>query len=150
LFMVSLTLKGMGGQLWTIHTKEAKIPYPKGKKGLKRGQTYFLKVQSIDDPSLYDEVYFRVLEDQKAEEVRRVTKRMEELQKLNPNDSTPKFILATYYTRKGLYHKALEELDALEKEKPGERFILEEKREIFAKIGFWKKWEEVNQRLNAL
>ena len=150
LFMVSLTLKGMGGQLWTLNTKETEIPYPMGKRGLKRGQTYFLKVQSVDDPSLNDEVYFRVLGDQKAEEVRRVTKQMEELQKLNPDDSTPKFILATYYMRKGLYHKALEELDALDRENPGERFILEKKREIFAKIGFWKKWEEVNQRLNAL
>jgi hypothetical protein len=150
MFMVSLTLKGMEGQLWTIRTKEADIRYPKGQKGLKRGQTYFLKVASVDDPSLSDEVYFRVLEDQKAEEVRRVTKKMEELQKLNPDDSTPKFVLITLYRGKGLYHKALGELDALERGHPGERFILEQKREIFAKIGFWRKWEEVNQKLNAL
>ena len=65
MFMVSLTLKGMEGQLWTIRTKEADIRYPKGQKGLKRGQTYFLKVASVDDPSLSDEVYFRILEDQK-------------------------------------------------------------------------------------
>jgi len=149
MFMVSLTLKGMEGQLWTIRTKEADIRYPDGQKGLKRGQTYFLKVASVDDPSLSDEVYFRVLEDQKAEEVRRVTKKMEELQKLNPDDSTPTFILVTLYRGKGLYHMALGELDALERRHVGERFILEQKREIFAKIGFWRKWEEVNQKLNA-
>jgi len=148
-FMVSLTLKGMGGRLWTLNTKDTEIPYPKGKSALERGQTYFVKVESMDDPSLSDEVYFRVLEVQKAEEVRRVREEMEDLQKLNSNDSTPKFILATFYRRKGLYHKALGELDVLEKGNPGERFILEEKREIFAKIGFWKKWEEVNQKLNA-
>lgn len=148
-FMVSLTLKGMGGRLWILNTKDTEIPYPKGKSALERGQTYFVKVESMDDPSLSDEVYFRVLEVQKAEEVRRVREEMEDLQKLNPYDSTPKFILATYYKREGLYHKALGELDVLEKGNAGERYILEEKREIFAKIGFWRKWEEVNQRLNA-
>jgi hypothetical protein len=149
-FMVSLTLKGMGGRLWTLNTKDTEIPYPKGKSALERGQTYFVKVESMDDPSLSDEVYFRVLEVEKAEEVRRVREEMEDLQKSNPNDSTFKFILATYYREKGLYHRALLELDALERESPGERFILEEKREIFAKIGYWRRWEEVNQRLNAL
>jgi len=149
-FLVSLTLKGMGGRLWTIHSKETDIPYPERQKGLDRGQTYFLKVESMDDPTLYDEVYFRVLEAQEAEEARRVKKEMNDLQKLNPNDSTPIFILVTYYKRKGLYHKALAELDALERESPRERFILEAEREIFAKIGFWKKWEEVNQQLNAM
>ena len=148
-FMVSLTLKGMGGQLWTLHTKETEIPYPTGKGELERGQTYFLKVASVDDPSLVDEVYFRVLEDQKAEEVRRVREEMEKLRKSNPDDATPRFILANYYARKGLYHEALGELDSLERKNPGERFILEEKRKIFAKIGFWKKWEEVNQKLTA-
>jgi len=148
-FMVSLTLKGMGGRLWTLNTKETEIPYPTGKGELERGQTYFLKVASVDDPSLADEVYFRVLEDQKAEEVRRASQEMEDFAKSNPDDSTPKFILATYYREKGLYHRALLELDALERESPGERFILEEKREIFAKIGYWKKWEEVNQKLTA-
>jgi hypothetical protein len=150
LFMVSLTLKGMGGQLWTIHTKGAQIPYPKGQRGLERGQTYFLKVESTEDPTLSDEVYFRVLDDQKAEEVRRVTRQMEELQKKNPDDSTARFILATFYKKKGLYHRALGELDALERENPRERFALQEKREIFAKMGFWRKWEAVNQKLNAL
>jgi hypothetical protein len=147
--MVSLTLKGMGGRLWTLNTKDTEISYPKGKRGLERGQTYFLRVESMEDPSLSDEVYFRVLEDQKAEEVRRATQEMEDFKKSNPDDSTPKFILATYYREKGLYHRALLELDALERESPGERFILEEKREIFAKIGYWKKWEEANQKLNA-
>jgi hypothetical protein len=148
-FMVSLTLKGMGGRLWTLNTKDTEISYPKGKRGLERGQTYFLRVESMEDPSLSDEVYFRVLEDQKAEEVRRATQEMEDFKKSNPDDSTPKFILATYYREKGLYHRALLELDALEGESPGERFILEEKREIFAKIGYWKRWEEANQKLNA-
>ena len=36
-FMVSLTLKGMGGQLWTLHTKDTEIPYPRGKGELERG-----------------------------------------------------------------------------------------------------------------
>jgi hypothetical protein len=148
-FMVSLTLKGMGGQMWTLNTKETEIPYPIRARELERGQTYFLKVKSMEDPTLYDEVYFRVLEDQKAEEVKRVAKQMENIQQSKPDDSTTTFILATYYMGKGLYHKALDELDALEKGNPGERFILEKKREIFAKIGLWKQWEEVNQKLNA-
>ena len=147
--MVSLTLKGMGGQLWTLNTKETEIPYPRGKGELERGQTYFLKVASMDNPSLADEVFFRVLESQTAEEVRRVREEMEGLQKSNPDDGTPKFILANYYRRKGLYHEALGEFDSLERKNPGERFILEQKREIFAKIGFWKQWEEVNQKLSA-
>jgi hypothetical protein len=147
-FMVSLTLKGMTGRLWTLNTNETEIPYPKEQKALERGQTYFLRVASTDDPSLSDEVYFRVLEDQKAEEVRHFTKQMKGLQRSNPDDSTPGFILATYYKKTGLYHSALVQLDALEKENPGERFIMEEKGEIFAKIGFWKKWEEINRKLN--
>lgn len=146
-FMVSLTLKGMSGRLWTLNTKEMAIPYPKDQRPLERGQTYFVRVESMDDSSVSDEVYFRVLDDRSAEEVIRITKQMEELQKSNPDDGTPEFILATFYRNKGLYHMALERLDTLEKKKPVERFILEEKREIFAKIGFWKKWEEVNQKL---
>ena len=147
-FMVSLTLKGMTGRLWTLNTNETEIPYPEEQKALERGQTYFLRVASTDDPSLSDEVYFRVLEDQKAEEVRHFTRQMQGLQKSNPDDSTPGFILATYYKKTGLYHRALVQLDALEKENPGERFIMEEKGEIFAKIGFWRKWEEINRKLN--
>jgi hypothetical protein len=148
-FTVSLTLKGMGGQLWNLETKETEIPYPRGKGELERGQTYFLKVASMDNPSLADEVFFRVLESKRAEEVRRVREKMEDLQKSNPDDVTPKFILANYYRQKGLYHEALGEFDSLERKNPGERFVLEQKREIFAKIGFWKQWEEVNQKLIA-
>jgi len=147
-FMVSLTLKGMTGRLWTLNTNETDIPYPKEQKALERGQTYFLRVASTDDSSLADEVYFRVLEDQRAEEVRHFTKQMKGLQRSNPDDSTPGFILATYYKKTGLYHRALVQLDALEKENPGERFIMEEKGEIFAKIGLWRKWEEINRKLN--
>ena len=148
-FMVSLTLKGMMGRLWTLNTRKTEIPYPKEQTALEQGQTYFLKVASTDDPSLSDEVFFRVLEDQKAEEVRHLAKQMKELQKSNPDDSTAGVILATYYKKTGLYHNALAQLDELETEKPGERFILEEQREIFAKIGFWKEWEKVNRKLNA-
>jgi len=147
-FMVSLTLKGMTGRLWTLNTNETETPYPKEQKALERGQTYFLRVASTDDPSLSDEVYFRVLEDQRAEEVRHFTKQMKGLQRSNPDDSTPGFILATYYKKTGLYHRALVQLDELEKENPGERFIMEEKGEIFAKIGLWRKWEEINRKLN--
>jgi len=147
-FMVSLTLKGMTGRLWTLNTNETDIPYPKEQKALERGQTYFLRVASTDDSSLADEVYFRVLEDQRAEEVRHFTKQMKGLQRSNPDDSTPGFILATYYKKTGLYHRALVQLDELEKENPGERFIMEEKGEIFAKIGLWRKWEEINRKLN--
>jgi hypothetical protein len=147
-FMVSLTLKGMRGRLWTLNTREMGIPYPKDQKPLERGQTYFVRVESMDDSSVSDEVYFRILDDRSAEEVIRITKQMEELQKSNPTDCTPEFILATSYRNRGLYHMALERLDTLEKKNPMERFILEEKGEIFAKMGFWKKWEEVNRKLN--
>jgi len=147
--MVSLTLKRMSGRLWTLNTKEMAIPYPKDQRPLERGQTYFVRVESMDDSSVSDEVYFRILDDRRAEEVIRITKQMEELQKSNPDDGTPGFILATLYRNKGLYHMALERLDTLEKKNPVERFVLEEKREIFAKIGFWKKWEEVNRKLNT-
>lgn len=146
-FMVSLTLKGMTGRLWTLNTKEMAIPYPKDQRPLERGQTYFVRVESMDDSSVSDEVYFRVLDDRSTEEVIRITKQMGELQKSNPDDGTPDFILATCYRNKGLYHMALDRLDTLEKKNPVERFIWEEKRDIFAKIGFWKKWEEVNRKL---
>ncbi len=149
-FMVSLTLKGTRGRLWTLNTVEMAIPYPKDQRPLERGQTYFVRVESMGDSSVSDEVYFRILDDRSAEEVIRIRKQMEELQKSNPADSTPKFIMATYYREQGLYHMALGELDVLERGNPRERYILEEKREIFAKIGFWRKWEEANQRLNAL
>jgi hypothetical protein len=147
--MVSLTLKGMGGRLWTLNTKETEIPYPKDQRPLEPGQTYFVRVESMDDSSVSDEVYFRILDDQSAEDVRRIAKQMEALRKSNPDDITPEFILTTFYRNNGLYHMALERLDTLEMKTPGERFVLEEKREIFAKIGFWKKWDEVNQKLMA-
>jgi len=147
-FMVSLTLKGMRGRLWTLNTKEMGIPYPKDQIPLERGQTYFVRVESKDDSSVSDEVYFRILDDRSAEELIRITKQMEGLQRSNPDDSTPGFILTTYYKQTGIYHMALEQLDTLEKKNPMERFILEEKAEIFAKIGFWRKWEEIKRKLN--
>jgi hypothetical protein len=148
-FMVSLTLKGMGGDLWTIRTQETGIPYPKDAEGLEPGQTYFLKVESTEDASLWDEVYFRVLGERDVDDVRRLTQEMEALQSLNPDDTTPRFILVRSYMSKGLYHLALDELDAWEAMEPGERLVLEEKREILAKIGLWKQWEEVNQKLGG-
>ena len=148
-FMVSLTLKGMGGELWTTETRETAVQYPKQRSALKRGQTYFLRVESREDTDLYDEVYFRVLEDQKAEEVKRVVTEMEALQESNPGDTTPQVLLVIFYMERGLYHQALAELEILDKTKPGERFVLEQRREIFAKIGFWKKWADVNQKLSA-
>lgn len=150
IFMVSLMLKGMGGQIWTMNTEETEISYPEGKRGLDRGKTYFLRVESEEDSSLYDEVYFRVLDEEMVEEVRRFENKMEDLRKSNPGDKTPTFILAGYYKGKGLYHEALGEFEALERVTPGERFILEGKREVYAKLGFWKKWEEVNKKLVAM
>ena len=148
--MVSLTLKGTRGKLWTIQTEETKISYPDGRRGLDRHQTYFLRVENLVDSSLYDEVYFRVLDEKKAAEVMRFAKKMEDYRKLNPDDSTSFFILVVYYMEKELYHKALVELEKLEKENPGERFVLKKRRETFARIGLWTKWQEVNQMLNAM
>jgi hypothetical protein len=148
--MVSLTLKGTRGKLWTIQTEETKISYPDGRRGLDRHQTYFLRVENLADSSLYDEVYFRVLDEKKAAEVMRFAKKMEDYRKLNPDDSTAFFILVVYYMEKELYHKALVELEKLEKEYPGERFVLKKRGEIFARIGLWTKWQEVNQMLNAM
>jgi hypothetical protein len=147
--MISLTIKGMGGRLWSLNTKDAGIPYPKGQKPLNRGQTYFVRVESADDSSVSEEVYFRVLDDRGAEEARRMAAQMEELGKSSPGDSTSEFILAAFFRSKGLYHAALERLDGLEAKNPGNRFVLEEKREILAKIGLWKQWEEVNRKLAA-
>lgn len=150
LFMLTITLKGLGGKLWTIQTKKTEIPYPKGRKGLDRGQTYFLRIESEKDSSIYDEVYFRILDEEKAREVKRFANVMERLRKSSPGDSSPLFISAGYYKERGLYHEALAALEALEKENPGERFIFEGKREIYATLGLWKRWEAVNQKINLL
>jgi hypothetical protein len=147
--MVSLTIKGMGGRLWSLNTRDAGIPYPRDQKPLDRGQTYFIRVESADDSSVSEEVYFRVLDDRSAEEVRRMAAQMEALRKSSPDDCSPEFILAVFYRNKGLYHMALERFDGLEARIPGDRFVLEEKKEIFAKIGLWKDWEEVNRKLAA-
>ena len=147
--MVSLTIKGMGGRLWSLNTRDAGIPYPKDQKQLERGQTYFVRVESADDSSASEEVYFRILDDRSAEEVRRMVTQMEELRKSNPDDTTPEFILAVFCRNKGLYHMAMERLDGLELKNPKDRFVLDEKKEIFAKIGLWKNWEEVNRKLAA-
>ena len=149
-FMVSLTLKGMGGKLWTFQTKEREIPYPKGREGLSRGQTYFLRVESEEDVSIYDEAYFMVLDKQKAEEVMGFAKKMKDLRKSNADDHTPTFILAGYYKERGLYHEALKAYEVLGQKEPGRRFVLEGKREIFAKLGLWKRREEINQSLKAM
>jgi len=145
--MVSLTLKGMGGRLWSLNTREAGIPYPKDQKQLERGQTYFVRVESANDAGVSEEVYFRLLDERSAEEVRRVAAQMQDFRKSHPDDSAPEFILAVFYRNKGLYHMALERLDGLEKKNPKDRFVLEEEREIFAKIGLWKDWEEVDRKL---
>ncbi len=148
--MVSLTLKGMDGKLWALQTKEREILYPKGQEGLSRGQTYFLRVESEEDSSIYDEVYFMVLDKQKTGEVMGFAKKMKDLRKSNPDDHTPTFILAGYYKERGLYHEALAAFEVLGQKEPGERFILEGKREIFAKLGLWKRWEEINQSLKVM
>lgn len=149
-FLISLTLKGMEGTLWAAQTDSTAILYPEGQKSLKRGQTYFLKVQSANDSSLYDEVYFRILEQEKATEVIGFEKKMMMLQKSNRDDMSPSFILATFYKGKGLFHQALIEFERLEKQNPEDRFILEQKREIFAKTGLWEEWETVNRKLTGM
>lgn len=149
-FMISLTVKGMEGRLWTLQTSKETAPYPKGRKALERGRTYFLRAQSRKDSSIYDEVYFMVLDNKKAEEVSGFVKKMEDLRKSDPQDHTPHFLLANYYRGKGLYHEALGAFEALEKKRPGERFVLEGKREIFAKLGFWEEWKQMKKRIEGL
>ncbi len=56
MFMVSLTLKGMKGKVWTFRTEETSVPYPKGEKGPDKGQTYFLRVEREGGTNRYDEV----------------------------------------------------------------------------------------------
>lgn len=149
-FTVSLTLKGMEGKLWSISTERNAILYPPEREGLKRGQTYFLRVESGKDGGIYDEVFFRVLDESKADEARRLANQMEELREKNPDDITPLFVLATYYRQVGLYHDALLVLEALAGQVPGEAFVLEERREIYSKLGLWQRWEEVNMSLQAM
>jgi hypothetical protein len=149
-FRVSLTLKGINGKLWTIQTAGTEISYPKGGKELAPGQTYFIRVENQSDAGLYDEAYFMVLDDKTKQEVQRFAKEMEKMQRSNPSDISPLIMLAVYYKEKGLFHEALVVLEKLDKKKPEEKFVLEEKRSVYAKIGFWNQWEAVNQKLQAM
>ncbi len=149
-FNISLTLKGMGGKLWSISTDRKAIVYPTERDELGRGQTYFLRVESEEDAGVYDEIFFRILDERKATEVKQFADEMENLRTMNPDDMTPLFVLTNYYRQKGLHHEALTVLDDLEKNTAAQRFVLEQKMEIFFKLGLWKKWEEANQRLSKL
>jgi len=149
-FTVSLTLKGMGGSLWSIRADTTGVPYPTGKPQLKRGTTYFLRVENEKKHDSYDEIFFRIMDGQEVAEVKRYAAEMEDLRTTNPDDVTPLFLLANYYSQKGLHHVALSTLEALEKHPSAERFVLEQKMGLFFKMGMWKKWEEANQKLNAM
>ena len=149
-FRISLTLKGMKGKLWSIQTGESKIAFPEGQKGLERGQTYFLRVESEKDKTLYEEVFFRVLDEKKAQEIMDFEGKLKDLLKSNPDDGSPAFILAGFYKKQGLFHRALEMIELLEKSNPKERFILEEKQEILAKLGLWEDWKAVDQKLKGM
>jgi hypothetical protein len=145
--MISLTLKGMGGKLWSLRTHHPQLPYPQDQKALDRGQTYFLRIEREDDITILDEVFFMILDERKAREAGDYAREMEGLRKANPQDVTPFFILANYYRENGLLHEALEELEALEKILPASRFVLEGERDIYHRLGLWKKWEEVDGKL---
>ena len=41
-------------------------------------------------------------------------------------------------------------IERLEKSNPKERFILEEKQEILAKLGLWEDWKAVDQKLKGM
>jgi len=149
-YTVSLTLKGMKGSLWSIKTGEFEVPFPAGEKPLERGQTYFLRVESDQDPTIADEVYFRVLDKGKAREVEEFEARMADMSKSNPEDMSPAFILAGFYKKTGMSQRALEEVEKLEKARPDERFILEEKAELLAKMGLREEWEAVNRKIESM
>ena len=149
-FKISLTLKGITGKLWAIQTGGTEIPFPNKNKELDRGQTYFLRVESQTDSSLYDEIYFMVLDEEKVREIKRFVSEMKKIQQSDPADITPLFILAVYYKEKGLYHEALATLSVLKKKGSGEKYILEAEREIYAKVGFWKQWEAANEKLKTM
>ena len=149
-FRISLTLKGMKGKLWSIESGESEISFPEGEKGLERGQTYFLRVESEKDKTLYDEVFFRVLDEKKVQEITDFEGKLKDLLKSNPDDGSPAFILAGFYKKQGLFHEALEMIERLEKSNPKERFILEEKQEILARLGLWEDWKAVDKKLKVV
>ena len=80
-----------------------------------------------------------VMAENEAKETADLKSKMDELRKREPNDHTPHFILANYYMEKGLYHEALATLEALEGLRPGERYLLDRKRDILAKVGLREK-----------
>jgi hypothetical protein len=49
----------------------------------------------------------------------------------------------------GLLHKALQEIEWMENANPKERFILQEKAGLLAKLGLWEDWEAVDKKLKA-
>lgn len=149
-FAVSLTLKGMKGRLWNTTTDQMEISYPADQGALEGGQTYFVRVESRGNPQLSDEVFFNVMEEKETALVERAKEQMEEFKKQHPADATPMFVLAALYKSKGLFHLALEELDRLETLFLNDRFIAEEKLDILAKMGFWKEWEQLNQKLTGM
>lgn len=146
--IISITLKGMTGKLWTISSRGKELPYPEGKEDLKRGQTYFLRVQSEDDSTVYEEVYFRVIDQKKAAEINEFIKEITKLIKAAPEDGTPYFILSGFYKQNGFFHEALDALDAFEKIQPGGKYILEEKRDLYAKLGLWDEWETIKEKVD--
>lgn len=149
-FTVSLTLKGMQGSLWSLRTGEFEVPFPVGQKPLERGQTYFLRVENDRDATIADEVYFRVLDEKRVRQLQELEAQMAALKRSDPDDLAPSFILAGFYKKSGISHRALEEIERLEKADPDNRFILEEKAELLADVGLTEEWQAVTRKLEAM
>ena len=116
-FTVSLTLKGMTGNLWSVESGETEIPYPTDAASLVPGQAYFLRILSIDGrgegQAEAEEVYFSVLDPGAAARLADLEKQMETMRAEYPGDLTPHVILAGYYRSAGLHHLALDMLEKI-------------------------------------
>jgi len=148
-FAVSLSLKGMKGRLWNFSTDQTEIPYPADQKPLERGQTYFVKVENRENPSISEEVFFSVSEEKTNHIIEKAVKQMEDLRKHDPEGKTPLFILALLYKDKGLFHLALEALDRMQLSGGEQGFIVEQKLDILSRMGLWEEWDRVKHQQTA-
>jgi hypothetical protein len=110
---VSLTLKGIGGNLWRAKSAGDTLVYPEDRPPLVPGQAYFLRVAAAGNPDAVEEVYFSVIEPAAATEVADLERQMDTLRSENPGDVTPDVVLAGYYRSMGLHHRALTTLQKI-------------------------------------
>jgi hypothetical protein len=111
----TIIVKSPAGEVWCGETDQTELAYPADAPALTDGITYLLSVEAqlgaaVAPRVATEAIYLSILAPPEAEEIQALE---EELKASPLGESSQRFILATLYAKRGLYHAAITTYEAL-------------------------------------